>query len=223
MRRMLANAAELDKFVFISGNFNFQNEERYENASATYPYNTIVSVIKKSKAKGQHQPIILYDTTGRDIFIGSVDENGVICYYLSEITTPAEFRLDYREEEDAIDCYITLDGMLTEDNVKTIFGQNITGTGDIALYRHFLKLSISTGKFVYLTAYSISDLKADSLQDLTTIIKPAQNEIFEGLLDYNAEQHAVSIIYENSIWKLKDGSSTGDPITKVEDVVAPLT
>lgn len=216
------DAKELEKFVFISGNFNFQNEEGYEKASTTYPYNMIISVIKKNNNKGTRQPIILYDTTGLDVFVGVVKENYITCYYLSEITTPALFELQYNEEEDILYCNITLDSMVTEDNLKTLFGnQSLIGTGNIDLYRH----QILVNDDCYFVIISSNGLPIDSPQDLTTVLKPTTKKVY-----YFGNQittlATASLEYDNAnnLWKYRASSSGQDltAVTKVIDVVTTI-
>lgn len=221
---------ELEKFVFISGNFNFQNEEGYEKASTTYPYNKIISVIKKNNNKGTKQPIILYDTTGSDVFVGVVKGIYITCYYLSEITTPALFELQYNEEEDILYCNITLDSMITEDNLKTIFGnQSLIGTGNIDLYRHqltltFLKPETETNTRIQFEVYSSNKLVVDSLQDLTNLLKPNNNSSFIGF-SLDESNQLYLIVYEDSIWKVSEITPppySYKPVLSVKDVVTTI-
>lgn len=214
------DSREMEKFTFISGNFNFQNEERYENVSKTYPFNKIVSVFKKVKRKKQKQPIILYDTTGSDVFVGVAKEDSINCYYLSEITSPAWFQLEYNEEEDIIDCYVTLDTNVTEDNLKTLFGnQSIVGTGNIDLYNHQLLINDDC----YFNIISSNNLVIDSIQDLTNVLKPTTKNIYYFGFQ-KATLNTASLEYDKTTntWKYRSDGTELALVSKVSDIVTTI-
>ena len=68
----------------------------------------------------------------------------------------------------------TYGSVLTNNSVKTIFGNSIYGTGNIGLYRHVIKI---TGRdvpysecFAYLTIISSENLKVEFFSDLITLL-----------------------------------------------------
>lgn len=104
------------------------------------------------------------------------------------------------------------------------------------LYRHVMSLNnddlMIAGSIVYI---STSNLKVDSLQDLTTLLKPTNNYWYplSGVLaglDTNESVGAGTayikshseIVYENSTWFFTGASGSKDPILTVTDTVTTL-
>lgn len=88
---------------------------------------------------------------------------------------------------------------LTEDNVKTLFGnQSIVGSGNIDLYRHEFELSSESGIKHYYEHISSNPLVCDSLQDLTAVIKPTGDDSYYALSDN------VTLNYTDMIWYVGD-------------------
>lgn len=82
-------------------------------------------------------------------------------------------------------------------------------TTEKSYFEHQLTISTSTESF-YINYYSGNNLKIDSLQDLTAVVKPNANTKL-GL-------GSTYLKYENSIWKL----ANGDLITTVADNVVKV-
>ena len=106
--------------------------------------------------------------------------------------------------------------ILTDQNVKTLFGNSLYGTGNIDLYRHQLKVKVG-GNAVYFVITSSSNLKIASLQDLTTVTK-ATNGYFTLALRPGETNDPLLVTYNNNKW----GSSIGAITEITEDVVQPL-
>ena len=109
---------------------------------------------------------------------------------------------------------------LTDNNTKTLFGnQSIYGSGNIDLYRH--QLQFKDGNSLYFAEIiSSSNLKIDSLQDLTTLTKATSN--FKIALYNEADAGANEIlIYNGSIWEY---DIAGEPPTfsTITDVVTTI-
>lgn len=63
---------------------------------------------------------------------------------------------------------------------KTLFGnQNITGKGNIDLFKHNIKGTLGNSTF-YLRLYSSNNLKVNSLTDLKTLLNPVFEESVTG-------------------------------------------
>lgn len=67
-----------------------------------------------------------------------------------------------------------VDDAIANIPLKTLFGnQNIYGTGNIDLYRHNIRITVSVSGFgaeIYFTYYSSNNLQVDSLTDLKTLM-----------------------------------------------------
>lgn len=122
--------------------------------------------------------------------------------------------------DDRIEITITEEEILTKDNVKTLFdNKSIVGTGNIDLYMH--NLNLGNGSNVWHFQFiSSNNLIADSLQDLTTLIKPTNNQVFIPCIDENAFASAL-LTYSNNVWSVdyQGGSSN---ITTVIDIVKTI-
>ena len=225
MRRMPLNAEELDKFLFLSGNFQFQNEERYENASKIYPYNEIVKTIKKCKITGKAQPIILFDISTERVYVGTIlSTNSIVCYYLDSATSTAYFDLEYRENEDALDCYLELDDVVVEDSIQTIFGQSISGTGNIELYRHQMTITNANDVSVVYIVESANDSVINSSETFVNVTKATTS--YTGLASYldtsgNIQPAFIRYSAGNVIIQLQNGSVS--PMKSVSDIVTPIS
>ena len=224
MRRMPLNAEELEKFTFLSGNFEFQNEERYENASKIYPYNELVKAVKKCKITKQAQPIILFDIGSERVYVGTItSNNGIICNLVDDATSTAHFDLEYREDEDALDCYLTFENIITEDNAKTIFGQTISGTGDINLYRHQMTITNANDVSVVYIVNASNDLVINTLENFVTVTNA--NTSYTGLASYldasgNVQPAFIRYSAGNVVIQLQNGSIS--PMKSISDIVTPI-
>lgn len=105
------------------------------------------------------------------------------------------------------------------------------------LYRHVISLSNDdlqiSGAIVYISS---SNLKVDSLQDLTTLLKPSGSyywyplsSVLTGLNSTEAASAGTvyikshdRIVYENSTWSFTGSSGTKDAILSVFDIVTTL-
>lgn len=75
-------------------------------------------------------------------------------------------------------------------------------------YEHQLKVTTAANTFVYLSYPSKNNLVIDSLQDLTTVVKPNTNTRLGFGIGY--------LYYEGNVWK---SSTTNAKITAIEDNV----
>lgn len=101
------------------------------------------------------------------------------------------------------------------------------------LYRHIIQVAkknpdnpTDIGIHAYLIFYSTNNLKADSLQDLTTLLKPTKGYRYPIYPGFNASgtfETFESIGYANNIWAFYKGDkSISDIINSVSDIVTTL-
>lgn len=123
--------------------------------------------------------------------------------------------LEYDSENKILNINNGVEGVATEDNVKTLFGnQNIIGQGNIDLYRHNLEIGNGTAT-VYYTIYSSNNLKCDSLQDLTTVLKPTN---LTGKYGWGTGY----MIYVNGVWKMTVSGEALSNVTTIHDYVSAI-
>lgn len=241
MRRMPLNAEELENFLFLSEDFNFQNEEMIENASQDKLYFKIVNEIIKRSKTTTNAPLIIFDKYNANIYVGSVnnDSTAYATYTTSYANSILEF--DYHGDTDILNIHLHDEIYVTADNIKTIFGQDITGTGNITLYRH--ELIISTGRTsydeteykAYVTYYSINNLEANTPEKLTTLTKANSSTILRGIVlefanagvinaTISGKYSGVNYLGDQSGWALEKaiGGSDGTAIKSVSDIVTPI-
>ena len=204
------DAKELEKFKFITGAFCFQNET-LEHVSQDKLYSKLVEIINDSR------PVLVYDTVNCDLSIGNVDSGNM---YLTTLynNTGSSYALTYDEGTDKLRIEAAEENFISEDHVKTLFGNDIIGTGNITLFRHVITLrgtdsNGSTYSTIF-TIYSSSNLKINSVQDLNKVLKPTDgmliqvSTLLEGqhfsLTEYNGMQYNASA----QVWKV--GSVNSD-------------
>lgn len=115
----------------------------------------------------------------------------------------------------ALDVHNTAENIATEDNVKTLFGdKSIIGQGNIDLYRHNLEIGNGTAT-VYVTIYSSNNLVCDSLQDLTTVLKPTN---LTGKYGWGTGY----MTYANGVWKMTVSGEALSNVTVIHDYVSAI-
>lgn len=187
-------------------------------------------------------PLIIYDYSNDRVWYSYyfADNNDVILYGYGGnklctvgLTYNGVDTLEVNYEEE----------LLTADNVKTIFGQNITGAGNIELYMHVLGLIKSKTEYgdteykILVTYYSSNNLKVNSLQDLTALTKASSTNkvILAGIAFYNAESgnpantiynYYCGVQFDGTNWRFRQITDTNTPtgalITAVSDIVTPI-
>ena len=133
---------ELEKFSFLYGGFDIQAEQ-LENVSQDENWSKVANLFKNYDKTTNKKGVILYDylqnflctgyLTGQYLYLYSVSETGVT--YIT---------IDYDIKIDSMRIYVEDETFISEDNVKTLFWQEITGTGDINLYSHQIFLTSNT-------------------------------------------------------------------------------
>lgn len=96
------------------------------------------------------------------------------------------------------------------------------------IYSHQLTLHTDDGEYqdLGLTVYSSSNLNVNSLEDLTTLLKPNSNTLYFAFVIHTSVITTYKVVYDDNIWKMGyDDESTGKPdyiITSVSDIVTPM-
>jgi hypothetical protein len=236
------DAKELEKFIFISGPFAFTNET-LEHVLEDKLYGKIATAMIECSKKGIYKGIIIEDTENGGCYIGDIlsDNTATIVNPNAASLNVLSLELDSSDKNNIkLKIYVEDDQVVTTDNVKTLFGQTITGTGNINLYRH--ELIISTGRTsydeteyrVYLTYYSSNKLEANTPEKLTTLTKANSTTILRGIVleftNAGVQNAPVSGKYSGvnyvgqAGWTLEKsiGGSDGTAITSVSDIVTPI-
>lgn len=212
------DARELEKFIFISAEFNFQNEETIQNASQDKLYFKIVNEIIKCSKNVKSEPLIIFDEDNGSIYVGYVndDSTAYATYTASNSNYILEF--EYHGDTDVLNIHLHDEIYVTADNIKTLFGQDITGTGNITIYRHQIYLTSNT-TVVTIEILSSNNLKVDSAQDLTTLTKAYAGMEFTGLDSNTNKTYVVS--YNGTLWRMYNGSAYYNP-NNFSDRVTPI-
>lgn len=221
MRRMPFNAENLENFLFLSEDFNFQNEEIIQNASQDKLYFKIVNEIIKSSKNIESAPLIIFDKYNGNIYVGYVsdDTTAYATYTASNANSILEF--EYHGDTDVLNIHLHDEFYVTADNIKTIFGQDITGTGDINLFVHHLLINANC----YFTIYSSNNLKVDTPEKLTTLLKDKDTSVY--YFGYQQTQYiyiaAISFNSSTNLWQIRvSGEETSYDITDISDIVTPI-
>nr|DAR13630.1 MAG TPA: hypothetical protein [Caudoviricetes sp.] len=227
------SARELEKFVFISGPFAFTNNV-LEHVSQDKLYERIIEVINSNI------PVIVYDTVNFELYIGNVDPGTMYLTNLNENQLNS-YVLDYDKENDKLTIQYTSENFISEDNVKTLFGeQSIIGQGNIDLYRHDLVISNGRTSYddteykVYLTYYSSNNLVVNTPEKLTELTKATTNTDLIGIVrefaNAGVSSAAISEKYNGVTyvgsdgWGLRKiiGGWDGIVIKSVNDIVTTI-
>lgn len=219
MRRMPLNAESLEKFLFISEKFNFQNEEAIENASQDKLFYKIVNAI----LSGISAPLIIFDEYNGNIYVGFIsdDSTAYATYSASNANSILEF--EYHGDTDTLNIHLHDEFYLVDDYIKTIFGQDITGTGDITLYRHQITIRFGAdNKEVHYVVYSSSNAQITDYDKFIAVADPISNFNYTAVYvtnDFKAETAYIRF----AAGTILVGLSTGiEPYTNVTDNVTPL-
>lgn len=210
------DSREIEKFSFLYGGFDIQADQ-LENVSQDENWSKVANLFKNYDKTNNKKGVILYDylqnflctgyLTGQYLYLYSVSETGVT--YIT---------IDYDIKIDSMRIYVEDETFISEDHVKTLFGQDITGTGDINLYRHQIYLTSNT-TVVTIEILSSNNLKVDNAQDLTTLTKAYAGMMFIGFDSNTNKTYVVS--YNGALWRMYDGSAYYNP-NNFSDRVTPI-
>lgn len=224
MRRMPLNGADIEKFTFISGSFSFDNEI-LENASKTAPYNKLIqALINTEETEDKSRGIILFDYDLPMYYIGYMEYDSDVYLFNVKQATIRYCHINYDNELDKMTINIVDEALLSTDDIKTIFGKSITGTGNIELYRHQMTITNANDVSVVYIVNSANNLKVNSAEKFVTITKA--DTIYIGLasyLDASGNVQPAFIRYSDGkvIVQLQNGSIS--PMKRISDVVTSIS
>ena len=203
------DARELEKYLFLSGKFNFQTE-LLKNVLEDKLYGKLYKEIQSCAENQTRKGVIVEDTLGGGCYVGEIADDNTIrlmSFYGNSITiVDINIANDYE-----LNIEVSNEDLMSTDNVKTLFGtESIIGSGNIDLFTHFLTLTAADGSVLYINFPSSNKLECDSLQDLTTMTKATKTS------GTKIGFGSTYIIYDSTgIWK----TANNTVITKVEDKV----
>ena len=95
---------------------------------------------------------------------------------------------------------------------------------DYRVYRHQLILHTTAGAYTtcFLDIYSSNNLKVNSLQNLTTLLKPNANTLYTCISTVTAGMRNLALIYSNNVWQIGEVNNFINPVTSVEDTVTTI-
>lgn len=195
----------------------------HKKTSITYSddINTVYKCIKYVKENGAcllKMKNVTYTSTG----VTELNPVFVLCLLVPNSDTST------------IECYGTIgEYMITlvsngdttsQDNTFIIYDK-IAKASDIKnVYRHQLKLHATAGEYTtcFLDIYSSNNLKVDSLQDLTNLLKPNANTLYTCISTVTAGMRNLVLVYINNIWQIGELNNFINPVTSVEDIVTTI-
>lgn len=234
MRRMPLNASELEKIKVVEvKNYNLASNETYEKVSTIDEFKGLISIIKNMKDYSTQFPLILVNIVSDDseshTFLCVIpydeqsEDNKTIHYTEQYQSSIVYYTLEYDVQKDTINIRVENEIFLTEDNIKTIFGQYITGTGDITLYRHQMTITNANDVSVVYIVDASNNLVVNTLEKFVTVTKA--NTSYTGLASYldasgNIQPAFIRYSAGNVVIQLQNGSIS--PMKSVSDIVTPL-
>ena len=127
---------------------------------------------------------------------------------------------------DLSDENIDTQTILTDKNTKTVFGKSIRKDPEqpednIDLYRHSLEIKTVDNNTYLMTFNASSNLKIASLQDLTTVLKPASGSLWFGGVCFG-NQSASMLLYRGNVWCIGTTITDVSNVKTIVDTVTPL-
>lgn len=225
MRRMPLNATDIEKFEFISYNFEFSDDKKLEIPLVGNYQNNIYykMFLKFQEGSIQNIPALIFDESS-GLYFGMINDPNVNDFYLVNGKTSQVVDINMYIENNILKVIIshTTEELLSEDNVKTIFGHNITGTGDITMYRHqiTIRFDIDT-KEVHCVVYSSSKAQIIDYDNFIAVAKPISNFNYPAIYVNGNNAEPAFIRFESNT--ILVGLSTGmERFTGVSDNVSPI-
>ena len=173
------------------------------------PWSKIVDVIKNGSA---YKPVLIFDISNNEFYFGT-QENDTL--YVQTLYANQGYALEINYDNITDKLTITS----TEENY-------LTDVDAPKMYRHQLTLTFD-GEYgsESLIVYSSSDLNVNSLENLTTLLKPDSNTLFYGNTITSITPYTFQIIYDNNVWKTgpmdEELGKPNSTITAVSDIVTP--
>ena len=133
----------------------------------------------------------------------------------------------YNDGQD-IDRSIMLDvsvdaNILTDENVKTVFGNSLYGTGNIGLYVQYLSI-IANSKFYNGVVVSSNNTDATGTgQGLTSLFKAPVDTSQQYITVSDIDHNVVGLlIWNGSTWSIQLANDNFETVTNVTDRVEPI-
>ena len=246
MKRMVDNAEKTNNLMrttFVLPDSLLIDNETYQDASKTKEGQILINFCNEVKKtsfklaslsenvnnieKVKNYPLGIVTTENRCYLIEVAYDtpNEIYLYSISSNVIYSVYIL-YERDRDIITITSTNEIFISEDNVKTLFGnQSIIGTGNIDLYRH----DITIMDVLSITVYSSSNLKIDSVQDLTTVLKPYVGLVLGGVWydksngNSEIDGYGALIYKSDNLWyMLLSTTSSNIPVDSVTDIVTTI-
>lgn len=226
------DARELEKFIFLSGRYNFE-EEILEHVLEDKLYGKIATEILECLKKNIRKGIIVEDIGFGGCYIGEICDDGTATLININASSNNSLELQINRDDEnniKLEIYKTYEAFLTSDNVKTLFGQNITGTGDITMYRHDLTFTEGNGDKYVGVVYSSKNLEVNTFDKLATLIGKSGNQnilVVKTTAINETTKDATNIrvhwYTEGFVWLAKNNTGTINvALGEVSDVVTPI-
>lgn len=225
-------ASNLFKYSF---DFDLTVTESYENFSKEFKEIAIIfQLIKQRIIDGENvTPFLIQDNESQsgvylieNCIYRNVGNELVIEGFSINKSDNNIITFNYTFDDDTLVVTTDQDEFLTSDNVKSVFNQSITGTGNITLFRHKLKISVMSStvvRDVILDYLSTSNLVVDNLQDLATLLNVSRNDTSDtAFLGYlGVKNYSITYKYSTGIFELSDGTNHYNA-TSVSDKVTTI-
>lgn len=220
MKRMINDAETLEHLIFKTNDIEFTADGNVYKLSESLEAKQLVKHIKY--CYDNKVPLIIYEYANDRVFIAtgfSSDSEASLTNLGSNINVILSLTYD---GEDTLSTSLENETFISEDNVKTLFGnQSIVGTGNIDLYRHTMTLTTELNDY-QLEYISSNNLVVNSLQDLTTLLKPKANQSYFGfVVDSENSTDVGKIVYNGSIWQIIASEDTVN-VLSVSDTVETI-
>lgn len=232
MRWRDAKGLEKIKVIEVK-NYSLVNSETYEKVSSVNEFKELINILKNMKDYSTQFPLILVNIVADDsesytyLCMIPYDEqseyNHVIHYIDSYTNSHTFYTLVYDSQKDTINISYVAENFLVEDDVKTIFGNYIQGTGDITLYRHQMTITNANDVSVVYIVNASDNSIINTLEKFVAVTKA--NTSYTGLASYldasgNVQPAFIRYSAGNVIVQLQNGGIS--PMKSISDIVTPL-
>lgn len=112
----------------------------------------------------------------------------------------------------------------SQDNTYIIFDKIVKASDIKNVYRHHLILHTTAGEFTtcFSNIYSSNNLKVNSLKDLSTLLNPNSNTVYQCISTVTPNMRNLVLIYINNMWQIGELNNFMNPVTSVEDIVTTI-
>ena len=205
MRRMTFNAAELDKFRVINGDFDFVSEV-IEQASKHEPWSEIVKSIERN---GPYKPVLIFDSISNYFYFGTQENHKL---YVQTLYDKQGYALEIKYDNITDKLTITI----TEENY-------ITYDDPPKMYRHQMTITNQNNVSVTYIVNASNDLVINTLEKFIEVTKA--NADYIGLASYqdasnNVQPAFIRYSFGNVVIQLQNGSVS--PMKSISDIVTPI-